>query len=184
MKSFVKKRKDGGFTLAETLVALLILLMVTSIVAVGIPVAANAYTKVVDAANAQVLLSTSINALRNQLQFAKDISIKYHDPEHPDADPDLKSVSYVSSINNYSSSLKNSDDGIFLEEFKNTDAPKSRLLVSGKAATKNLYFKYDDVSYDKVNGLITFSNVGVYHRSHSGEPMVSVTTVVIKVLVP
>ena len=49
-----------GFTLAEVLITVLILLMITAVVAGGMPVAANAYYKVVDAANAQVLLSTAM----------------------------------------------------------------------------------------------------------------------------
>ena len=42
-----KLRSNDAFTLAETLLAILILLMVSAIVAAGIPVAKNAYEKVV-----------------------------------------------------------------------------------------------------------------------------------------
>ena len=55
-----KLKSRLGFTLAEMLMSVLILLMVSSVVAGGVPVAANAYYKVVDAANAQVLLSTTV----------------------------------------------------------------------------------------------------------------------------
>ena len=44
-----------GFTLAELLLVILILLLVSSVVAAGVPAAANAYQKVVDSANAQLL---------------------------------------------------------------------------------------------------------------------------------
>ncbi len=74
MKKLRKKLSDNiGFSLAETLVAVLILLMVSAVVAEGIPAAANAYRKAVDAANAHVLLSTTVNALRGELSTARDL---------------------------------------------------------------------------------------------------------------
>ena len=53
-KSKLKNR--NGTTLTELLAALLIMLMVTSIVAGGLPAAVRAYRKVVDTANAQILM--------------------------------------------------------------------------------------------------------------------------------
>ena len=55
-----KLHNRKGFSLAETLMAVLILLMVSAVVAAGIPMAREAYEKAVDAANAQTLLSTTI----------------------------------------------------------------------------------------------------------------------------
>ena len=69
-----KMKKSAGFSLAETLITVLILLMVSAVVAGGVPAAANAYRKAVDAANAQVLLSTTVNALRSELSTAWGIS--------------------------------------------------------------------------------------------------------------
>lgn len=66
------KKSKSGFTLAETLIAILILLMVSAIVAGAIPAASTVYTKTVDAANAQILLSTTITVLRDQLGTATD----------------------------------------------------------------------------------------------------------------
>ena len=74
----LKKRlkNQAGFSLAETLLAVLIMLLVSVIVANGIPVARNVYNNVIVGANAQVLLSTTVTALRNELGTAKDIDIK------------------------------------------------------------------------------------------------------------
>ena len=76
MRITKKLKNRSGFSLAETLVAIIILLLVSAIVAEGVPVAQNAYDKVVVAANAKVMLSTAITALRNELATAQRITVK------------------------------------------------------------------------------------------------------------
>ena len=73
MKQRIVKKNRGGFTLAETLIAVLILLMVSGIVAAGIPAAKEALTKAVNASHSQLLLSTTMTALRNELGSARSI---------------------------------------------------------------------------------------------------------------
>ena len=74
-KQIQKLFNNSGFTLAETLMTVMIVLLASSVIAAGIPAAANAYTKAVDAANAQVLLSTTVNALRSELSTAWGVDI-------------------------------------------------------------------------------------------------------------
>ena len=69
-KTRKKLKKCAGMSLAETLMAMLILLLVSSVIAAGIPAAANAYRKAVDAANAYALLSETVNALRSEFSTA------------------------------------------------------------------------------------------------------------------
>lgn len=65
-----KLKKNTGFTLAEVLIAVTILVMITA----GImPATVRAYQNAVDAANAQVLLSTTVNALRGELSTAWNV---------------------------------------------------------------------------------------------------------------
>lgn len=79
MKACRKLRRrlsdSRGFTLAEMLMVVLILLLVSSVVATGIPAAVNAYQKVVDSANAQLLLSTTVSSLRRELSLASDVGV-------------------------------------------------------------------------------------------------------------
>ena len=70
-KNRIRNRK--GFTLAETLLAVLILLLVSSIVAAGVPAARQAYEKVVLASNAELMLSTAVATLRDELGTAWDV---------------------------------------------------------------------------------------------------------------
>ena len=76
MKAVKNLKKRGGFSLAETLVAILILLMVSAIVAAGVPVARDAYEKVVLSANAQTMLSSAVSALRDELGTAWDVRVE------------------------------------------------------------------------------------------------------------
>ena len=71
MKRIVRNlKREAGFTLTETLVAIVILVLISS---AAMPAAVNAYRNAVDAANAQVLLSTTVNALRDELSTAWDV---------------------------------------------------------------------------------------------------------------
>ena len=53
MKLLIKRiRERHGFSLSETLVAILIILLVGSVIAAGMPAAEKAYFKVIESANA------------------------------------------------------------------------------------------------------------------------------------
>ena len=76
VKRLIQKLKNtAGFTLAETLLTVVILLLASGIVANGMPAAVNAYRNAIDAANAQVLLSAAVNALRGELSTARDVKV-------------------------------------------------------------------------------------------------------------
>jgi len=73
IKNTIRSRR--GFTLAETMLAVLILVMVSAVVAAGIPAAVNALDKVTSASNADLLLSTAMTSLRDELGTAKDVTV-------------------------------------------------------------------------------------------------------------
>ena len=175
-KTVKANKREAGFTFAEMLVALLILLMVSSIVAVGIPVASNAYRKVVDSGNAQVLLSTTISALRNELQFAGEAK----------ASDDKKSVAYVTADAGIESKIGHPEGeeapGLWLRQYKNNGGGygAKRLLVSDKAAGDNLYLTFDTVEYS--DGVFTFTGLNVYKVGTTEPSLASASSVTIRVL--
>lgn len=65
-------RVNHGFTLVESLVALLIFVMLSAIVAAGIPIAFKTYQQVVNVSNAELALSTTTAALRDELGMSVD----------------------------------------------------------------------------------------------------------------
>lgn len=147
MKNIGKRiQSRRGFTLAETLMAILILLMVTAVVAAGIPAASNALNKAVEASHAQVLLSTTMTALRDELTTAKEITV------------DGKTVTYQDG-SGISSEITVKADGIYLKKQLEDGTAIERLLVSQKAATSDLRADYSGVSI--AGNIVSFSGLVV-----------------------
>ena len=164
-----KLHSNKAFTLAETLLAVLILLMVSTIVATGIPVARNAYEKVVLASNAEVLLSTTISTLRNELGTAMNVDIPGGATENS-----VKSgsdITYYNSSRGSSSKISMTSGGTDIQfqryysanGFSKGSEPVN--LISDKTATNNLHVTYNQVKYNKDTGIVTFSNLAVKRDS-------------------
>ena len=166
----------AGFSITETLVAMLIMLMVSSVVVGGIPVAQRAYQKVTEGANAQVLLSTTITELRNEIALASDISVI----------DSGKALQYQSGANGSARKLYVDDtEGIKLqtipvETLKNIPVsgtqiptPSPRLLVTDEAASKNLVVKFTGVD-TTTKGIVKLSNLSVTRRNES-DPLISLS---------
>ena len=163
MRRMRKLKKRAGFTLAEMLLAILILLMVSSIVAAGIPAARNAYEKVVLGSNAQILLSTTVAMLRDELGTAWNVETGGSKDE----------LRYFSADTGAVSRLYIDDNMIMLQEFAGLEGIDSsmstgtaRPLVSETAATGDLYAVYDRVSYDGGSGIVEFSGLKVCRSSN------------------
>lgn len=150
-----KMNKKAGFTLAEALVVILILLMVTMIVAAGLPAAQRAYDKVVSSANAQVLLSTTVTRLREELSMT--------------GKADLNGNSTVKSYTRYGSAyaieikkpesatvsnFARSEKGIWIQyslpgiDDESAKVPSPELLVPEKAATDGLVTSFESITFD------------------------------------
>lgn len=176
-----KLNSKSGFSLAEMLMAVLILLMVSSIVATGIPVVKNAYEKVVLASNAEVLLSTAISSLRNELGTAQSIETPDTEPQssgQPGIEPadtakDGTIVTYYSMARRVTSRVYVSNADIkeikinryySSDELSAIDTP-SPLVLSKKAtyAWNDLYVTYSGVTY--AGGIVTFHDLAVMRES-------------------
>ena len=159
MKKVIRNKK--GFTLAETLLAATITLMVAGLLAGGIPLALNAYHKIVDSANANVVIATLTTELRDELALANDVTANG------------SSLTYTNKSGR-NTNLYKKDDGIYL---KDTKSNNEALLLSKASMANNLYVAYDSVAFS--NDMITFTNLKV---CNSDSVLVSLDEYKIRVL--
>jgi len=179
MKKKNTARRQSGFTLAETLMAILILLMVTSVVAAGLPAAVSAYQKVVDRANAQVQLSTAVSRLREELGSA----LWYKETENAIcySNGSYAEKGYVSSLPKTITDNEDAEKGIAITFANVQGVPfdSSEPLLSGLGTAtqgKSLYTLYSSLDYS--NGVFTITNLRV-KKQGSDVPQAELSELVI-----
>lgn len=156
MKKYFKNRKEAGFSLAETLMAVALLSLATGIVASGMSVVLDVYYKSIDVANAQVALSTTVTVLRDELSSAKNIEVSSNE------------ITYVNAHTGVLNKIFNGDDtNIKLQAYANVESGNDAFLysiVSDKAITDSLNTSYDSVRYE--NGLIIIEGLKVTKKGN------------------
>lgn len=171
MKARKKLNSRAGFTLAETLLAVLILLLVSTIVATGMPVARTAYEKVVLTSNAETLLTTAVSALRNELGTAWKVE-----------QPSNNHVTYFSASTGTRAELYlDGDNKIKILDYAEATSLDALLGTNqNKAATtaRDLVFQSDidrlgkltlkagSITLDKATGKVRISGMKVFSASN------------------
>lgn len=148
-----RTRARAGFSLMETMITVLILLMVSSVVAAGVPLAMNAYRAVLNAANAEVLLSSTVTRLRDELGEATDIAVG----------DDNASITFTGANGFRCMLYLGGEEGIMLRETVGEEE-RTRALVSRAASNQNLHTEYSGagggaISYS--DGVIVINNLSV-----------------------
>lgn len=177
-------KNNKGFSLAEALVATLILLMASSIVAAGIPSATRAYQKATLKANAEVALSTTISALRDELGTARSIE---------PADNDTDSIIYHSSKTGNISKISKNGNKIWLDEYltysasiresdENKDAVSRPLVSKAMTEYQKVYVTYNKIHYNSTKRVVTFTDISVYPTEEAGNPLAKLDVLKIKVI--
>ncbi len=181
-----KRLNRKGFTLAETLLAALILLLVSLLLTTGVPTAISAIKRVMLASNAQVLLSTAVDALKDEVGTAWDV-------ENVGTTDNNNEITYYSGDTGAKSSLFYLDsdavtgeengiaeNGIYVQEYSRAYAfdnaylgtalppaeskKAKRMLVSSKASADELYVKFGGIHYYENTGIVTIKELGVYKK--------------------
>ena len=162
-----RQRGNGGFTLAETLLAVLILLLVSTIVATGMPAAVNAYNKVVVGASAKVMLSTAITALHDEIGTAwkvKETASGSTTLTFFNASTGAESEISLDSADHNAIQIKDyqslSDDMIHDAGYTPGQA---RHLVDDLKSAENarMYVTYTGISYTETTGVVTITGLKV-----------------------
>jgi type II secretory pathway pseudopilin PulG len=152
LKAFIKKvlKSRAGFSLAETLMAIMILLMASAIVGAAIPAASNVYQKSVDVANAQVVLSTTITMLRDQLSTAGNTKISGKMITYTSGKAGESGVSCLMKLNSPTITVYKGSYELSLAESPSTDPADYEFgyydLVSKESVTGKLAIDYESIS--------------------------------------
>ena len=155
-----KVQTRSGFTLVETLLALMILVILTGMVATGIPVAWRTYTAAVNGSNAKVLISTASSVLRDELSMAQDWGLNssgelcYKDGEGFWAKLESKPAADDDSCETIVKQMYYGEDAANL-----TEAGDPIDLVAGASAIEELGVKFDSITYS--DGIFTITNLQV-----------------------
>lgn len=149
-------KRCSGFSLAETLLATLILTFVAVLLATGVPFAKMAYAKIVNGANARMLLSNTVTALRNELGTAMDIEVNtdYNTIVYYSTDIHSKSMIYLYGTTGTppipEAQTQPPVGAIMIQQYITVEAdkrPLPRRLVSSSASNGNLYVKFDGLEF-------------------------------------
>ena len=169
----MKRLKNrSGFTLAETLMAVLILLFVSGIVVTGVPAARNAFDRVVLGANAQTMLSTAVNALRDELGTAWDVEIVTKDGvetlQYFNADTGARAIlskdaKYVITLQDYVPL----DDATSLIHGSDSKAGTPHHLVPD--SNSRLYATYTSISVDAATNIVSVTGLKVCKKTDDKE---------------
>ena len=149
-------------SLAEMMLALLILLIVTSIMTNGMSTVQNVYKTLITGANAQVVLTTAINSLRNELDTAREVTVNGNE---------ITYFNYAIGAYSRISLDEKNRNNIIVEPYLKWDEKNEKYvsidksippapLVSNEAADGVLYVTYDSVTYQRPD-MITFENLRV-----------------------
>lgn len=158
------RRSEAGFSFTELLAVIIIMLLVSVIMANGIPAARTAYNRVVDASNAHVLMATTVTRLRDELSSA-DLSASVDDS--PTGKGEL--VSFVSMRTGYRTTLAwDTENGVLKKEaaagegYPNPNSTEPVPLVqptAGKGAVDSMHVEVDTIKYE--DGMFTVSDLKV-----------------------
>ncbi len=173
--------KSHGFTMVEMLVVIVIMVLVSVMMATGIPAGVNSMRKAVEASHAQALISTAMTALRDELTTAKDLKVVSSGGAAPAGDgggnpgdapaaASLPKVTYTDSdgvptvleVTESLTSGVNEKKGILLTKVipkGATTETYTHLLVSAEASTSDLYVAMNGISY--TDGVVTISSLEV-----------------------
>ncbi len=162
-----------GFSLAELLVTLILVGLIMAAVAGGISMIARSYTKVVDRADAEQLLSTTVSRITDELSFARDYA---SEPITP-AD-DKKTVDFVSGITGMRVRITTDGDSMHMYYYSSKEPTPDELnqgeipLVD-KQLKERMTINFNTIEYNKEKCRFTITGLGVTLKDKRS-PIVSI----------
>ena len=162
--------RRGGFTLVEMLVSLAVIAMLSLMLVSGTQLAVQANTTVTDQANAEVLMSTCITMLRNELSTAVGVEVDGSGV----VTYQRSSTGYIVSLRSGAETTSGSDGA--MDKIMITEYGAERPFVSDVAATGGLCISYGKIEW--ADGKFTITNLAVRKPGRSN-PLTQLGSLVI-----
>ena len=162
----IPSRANSGFSLIEVLMALLILSLLSAMVAAAIPTVIRTYTNAVNASNAQVALSTTTAALRDELGMAQyvEMDASGNVGKYVDGNGHWAKIVNFTPAEGQSSLGKGLRKLVYMN--KNDTTPHSTFaLVPDAAITDSLSVTCGQIEYN--NGAFTVKNLEVKNEGNT-----------------
>lgn len=137
-----KLRSQAGFSLAELLLAMLLVAMLTGLVGGGSTVVRTAWEKVVLRADAQTVLSMALHAVTAELEAADEVKVE--------GEGESKKITFYHVQRGYRVQLLNetssgNNKSIYVVPVSTTEGVP---ILTEKAITKDLTLEMSDLQYD------------------------------------
>ena len=164
-------RRRAGFSLSETLLAVLLLAIIFLAATVGIRALYNAYQKITVQAEAQVLLSTAVSEITNDIHGVTQVKKVPVDPDDPSAGSNYQ---YFTTSRNTFISYGNGGEGKGITVISGATS-KTVALLPDAANTQKLYTHiepyYDEeagkyVYFDEASGVFSCT-VKIYREGET-----------------
>lgn len=135
MRRLNKLKKNDGFSLAESLITVLLVIIIFGGIGGVLVVGKNSYRNITKKAEAQVLFSTTANVLKKDLSTATNF--------------DQDSQTFYNQQRKYVMYYKNEDDGIVVV---NTTKSEEEKLLPEKVKTSGLHGELSNITYVSKDG--------------------------------
>ena len=141
-----------GFTLAETMAAILLMSFVGLIVTGGISMSARVYGRITQRSNAELLLSTTLLELRDELDRVEEVTLgsyrsdwkAYPLEKYRSSNVNWRKLATKMDLNDPPAGIYIVPDKGYIDNTVGTP----QLLVSEAAATDELYATYDKILFE------------------------------------
>lgn len=159
----------GGFSLAELMLTMFILSLMTALSAWGVPVVIHVYQRAVDTANAETYLNTTMIALRGRLCVASNVELK----------ADKTEITYTDPKTGRCRIFRSNDENkeINIQEGLDMDSPPEAnpLMSSGD---DRFVSSYDTIDYTPTvhGGFFTITGLQVEKQTKQGEILATLET--------
>ncbi len=160
---------NKGFTLTETLLTIVLVMMMTAAVAAGISIINSSMQKIQNKANAQVLLSTTVTLISDELKYATEVTteggkvfIKSSDTDawytyENGSDDSIKGI-----VRSYYTETINDDGNL---TFQSTGVKTQ--VVTSQAQTNQLKTSIENLQFDSTKSVFKIGSLKVYDQKNT-----------------